>query len=80
MRYYDGVNFARRITVPGWYSFGYNDNVVAPTSMYATYNVAGGKKTLSPYQQTAHFWYEEQYAEWFDFLLNKLVVENNIND
>ena len=27
-RYYDGVNFARRITVPGWYSFGYNDEVV----------------------------------------------------
>ena len=76
MRYYDGVNFARRITVPGWYSFGYNDDVVAPTSMYATYNVAGGEKQLSPYQQTAHFWYEEQYAEWFDFLLEKLGVKN----
>jgi len=72
MRYYDGVNFARRITVPGWYSFGYNDDVVAPTSMYATYNVAGGQKTLSPYQQTAHFWYQEQYDEWFDFLLKNL--------
>ncbi len=32
-RYYDGVNFARRITVPGWYSFGYNDEVVPPTSL-----------------------------------------------
>lgn len=71
MRYYDGVNFARRITVPGWYSFGYNDDVVAPTSMYATYNVAGGEKMISPYQQTAHFWYQEQYDEWFDFLLGK---------
>lgn len=72
MRYYDGVNFARRITVPGWFSFGYNDDVVAPTSMFATYNVAGGDKVLSPYQQTAHFWYQEQYDEWFDFLLKKL--------
>lgn len=72
MRYYDGVNFARRITVPGWFSFGYNDDVVAPTSMYATYNVAGGDKMISPYQQTAHFWYQEQYDEWFDFLLKKL--------
>lgn len=76
MRYYDGVNFARRITVPGWFSFGFNDNVVAPTSMYATYNVAGGKKTIAPYQQTAHFWYDEQYTEWFDFLLKKLGVKN----
>ena len=24
-RYYDGVNFARRVTQPGWYSFGYTD-------------------------------------------------------
>lgn len=72
MRYYDGVNFARRITVPGWFSFGYNDDVVAPTSMIATYNVAGGDKTFAPYQQTAHFWYQEQYDEWFDFLLEKL--------
>ena len=72
MRYYDGVNFARRITVPGWFSFGYNDDVVAPTSMFATYNVAGGDKMLSPYQQTAHFWYQEQYDEWFDFLLKHL--------
>lgn len=71
MRYYDGVNFARRITVPGWFSFGYNDDVVAPTSMYATYNAVTAEKTLSPYQMTAHFWYEEQYEEWFDFLLNQ---------
>ena len=31
-RYYDGVNFARRITCPGWFSFGYNDDVVPPTT------------------------------------------------
>lgn len=72
MRYYDGVNFARRISVPGWFSFGYNDDVVAPTSMYATYNVVTAEKTISPYQQTAHFWYQEQYDEWFDWLLKKL--------
>ena len=29
-RYYDMMasTYARRITVPGWYSFGYNDEVV----------------------------------------------------
>ena len=71
-RYYDGVNFARRITVPGYFSFGYNDNVVPPTTAYGTYNVAGGDKTLSPYQKTAHFWYQEQWDEWQDYLLKKL--------
>lgn len=72
MRYYDGVNFARRITVPGWYSFGFNDDVVAPTSMYGTYNIVAAEKTLSPYQQTAHFWYQEQYDEWFGWLEKQL--------
>jgi cephalosporin-C deacetylase-like acetyl esterase len=59
-RYYDGVNFARRITCPTWVSFGYNDDVVPPTTAYATYNVLKAPKTLSVYQQTAHFWYQEQ--------------------
>ncbi len=72
MRYYDGVNFARRIKVPGWYSFGYNDDVVPPTTAWATYNAVSAEKTISPYQQTAHFWYQEQYDEWFDWLVKKL--------
>lgn len=29
-RYYDAVNFARQIKVPGFYSFGYNDMSVHP--------------------------------------------------
>ena len=51
-RYYDGVNFARRINVPGFYSFGYNDNVVPPTTAYATYNVAGGDTVALPHDST----------------------------
>ncbi|MBQ6965501.1 MAG: acetylxylan esterase [Bacteroidaceae bacterium] len=74
-RYYDGVNFARRITVPGYFSFGFNDNVVPPTTAYGTFNVAGGEKTLSPYQKTAHFWYQEQWDEWNAFLLSHLGIK-----
>jgi len=74
-RYYDGVNFARRITCPGWFSFGYNDDVVPPTTAYATYNVVKAPKTLSVYQQTAHFWYQEQWDEWQQWLLNKLNIK-----
>ena len=73
LRYYDGVNFARRIHVPGFFSFGYNDNVVPPTTAYATYNIAGGDKTLSPYPMTAHFWHQEQWDEWQAFLLRHLL-------
>lgn len=71
-RYYDGVNFARRIHVPGFFSFGYNDNVVPPTTAWATYNSVTAPKTLSPYRQTAHFWYQEQWDEWQQWLLTHL--------
>lgn len=74
-RYYDGVNFARRITVPGYFSFGFNDDVVPPTTAYGTYNIVNAEKLISPYQLTGHYWYQEQWDEWNAFLLNKLGIE-----
>ena len=75
-RYYDGVNFVRRITCPALVSFGYNDDVVPPTTAYATYNILKGQKTLSVYQQTAHFWYQEQWDEWLDWLRKQMKIDN----
>ena len=74
-RYYDGVNFVRRITCPAWVSFGYNDDVVPPTTAYATYNTLTAPKTLSIYQQTAHFWYQEQWDEWQQWMKKQMNVE-----
>lgn len=74
--YFDGINFARRIKVPGWFSFGYNDVVVPPTSMWATYNTITAPKTLSLYQQTGHFWYQEQWDEWCEWLVKELRIKN----
>jgi cephalosporin-C deacetylase-like acetyl esterase len=73
-RYYDGVNFVRRIHCPTWVSFGYNDDVVPPTTAYATYNVLSCEKTLSVYQQTAHFWYQEQWDEWLAWIRKQMGV------
>ncbi len=39
MAYYDVVNFARRLTVPCYMTWGFNDNVCPPTTSYAVYNV-----------------------------------------
>jgi cephalosporin-C deacetylase-like acetyl esterase len=77
-RYYDGINFARLITEQqqGWFSFGYNDDVVPPTTAWATYNTVKGPKTISPYQATWHFWFQEQWDEWEQWLLNQLRIEN----
>jgi len=71
-QYYDGVNFARRVTCKGWYSFGYNDEVVPPTSSYATYNVVSAPKELSIYPETGHFWVQEQWDEWQNWLLRQM--------
>lgn len=74
-RYYDGVNFARRITQPGWYSFGYNDEVVPPNSAYSLYNSIKAPKELSVYQMTGHFWYQEQWDEWLDYLRKQMNIQ-----
>ena len=74
-RYYDGVNFVRRIKCPTWVSFGYNDDVVPPTTAYATYNTLTCPKTLSLYPQTAHFWYQEQWDEWLDWMRKQMNIE-----
>jgi len=74
-RYFDGVNFAKRCTQPAWFSFGYNDDVVPATSSYGLYNIYPGPKTLSVYQQTAHFWYQEQWDEWLEFIRKQMGVE-----
>jgi len=77
-RYYDGVNFARLITdkQKGWFSFGYNDDVVPPTTAWATYNTVTGPKEISPYQATWHFWFQEQWDEWQGWLLKELGINN----
>jgi cephalosporin-C deacetylase-like acetyl esterase len=52
--YYDAVNFARRVTVPGYYTWGYNDEVCPPTSVYAAYNVIKAPKTLGLTLELGH--------------------------
>lgn len=75
VRHFDAVNFARLITVPGWFSWGYNDEVCPPTSTQAAYNVITAPKELHPYLQTGHYWYQEQWDEWCKWLWNKMGIE-----
>jgi cephalosporin-C deacetylase-like acetyl esterase len=59
-RYYDTVNFARRLKVPGFYTWGYNDEVCAPTSLYAAYNVITAPKQLAVTLELGHAYTQEQ--------------------
>lgn len=74
-KYYDVVNFARRVKVPGLYSWGFNDETCPPTSMYSAYNVIPGPKRLLLAIETGHNTTPEQTEfvnKWLeDFLKNK---------
>ena len=70
--YYDVVNFARLIKIPGFYSFGYNDMVCPPTTMFAAYNTITAPKTFVLVPETAHYGYPEQWgkaSEWVTKIL-----------
>ncbi|MGM9797319.1 MAG: acetylxylan esterase [Parabacteroides sp.] len=70
--YYDVVNFARRVKIGGWFSWGYNDEVCPPTSMFSAYNSITAPKEFHPYLETGHFWYQEQYDAWNDWLWKQM--------
>ncbi len=71
-KYFDVVNFARFVKAPGWYSWGYNDNVCPPTSMYAAYNLITAEKELHVFQETQHWTFPEQEEMKNNWLTGKL--------
>jgi len=71
-KYYDVVNFAKNLKVPGFYSWGFNDETCPPTSMYAAYNSISAPKELAIYKETGHFTVPEQREKVSNWLLEKL--------
>jgi cephalosporin-C deacetylase len=70
--YYDVVNFARRVTIPGFYSWGYNDLTCPPTSMYSAFNVITSPKELQIFQETGHWTFPEQNEVLNNWLLKQI--------
>jgi cephalosporin-C deacetylase-like acetyl esterase len=70
--YYDVVNFARNLTVPGIYSWGFNDETCPPTSTFAAYNVIKAPKELFLAVETGHWTFPEQGEKVNKWLLSKL--------
>ncbi|MFL0161410.1 acetylxylan esterase [Aquirufa salirivi] len=71
--YFDVVNFARRLKVPGFYSWGFNDETCPPTSMYAAYNVISAPKELYLALDTGHWNYPEQVEKMTNWITNNLI-------
>lgn len=71
-RYYDVVNFARNLKVAGFYSWGFNDEVCPPTSMYAAYNLISAPKQLLLAHDTGHWTYPEQVEQATNWLIKQM--------
>lgn len=71
-QYYDVVNFARNIKVPGYFSFGYNDMVCPPTSVFSALNMINAPKEIFVSEDTGHYAYPEIREKSFEWLGNIL--------
>ncbi|MBW7890630.1 MAG: acetylxylan esterase [Chitinophagaceae bacterium] len=73
--YYDVVNFARQLKVPGIYTMGYNDETCPPTSMFSAYNVITAPKEIFIVPETGHWTYPEQREKMNDWIVKQLKAE-----
>lgn len=65
--YYDVSLFARRITAPGFYSFGYNDPTCSPTSTCGAINQVTAPKVVVTTPSSGHWRYPQtnsQAQQW----------------
>jgi cephalosporin-C deacetylase len=70
--YYDVVNFAKQITVPGFYSWGYNDNTLPPTSAFAAVNSIKAPKTIVITPISGHWRFAETNQESIEWIKKQL--------
>lgn len=70
--YFDVVNFAKNVSQPGIYTWGFNDETCPPTSMYPAYNVIKAPKELVLFQETGHWTFPEENELITNWLLKKL--------
>ena len=66
-KYFDVVNFARKVTVPVKVALGYNDTTCCPTSMFSAINVITAPKELLIYNEIGHYTYtemERDHGKW----------------
>jgi len=72
-KYYDVVNFAKLLKVPGMYSWGFNDETCPPTTTFSVYNSISAPKELFLARDTGHFGYPEQWDMVNSWIFNKLL-------
>ena len=71
--YYDVANFAKFVSIPGIYCWGYNDEVCPPTSIFAAYNNIEAPKKNVITKDAGHGLSSRQSEEVNRWLFEKLL-------
>ena len=74
-KYYDTVNFARLLRVPGFYAWGFNDPACCPTSTFSAYNVITAPKQLQVGRDTGHWLYPWQVDNALQWLKTQFAMQ-----
>ena len=67
LQYYDVVNFARRLKVPTFVSWGYSDDTCSPTSVWAAWNAITAPKQKDITPSSGHWRFptsQQKCLEW----------------
>lgn len=72
LSYYDVVNFARTLSIPGFYSFGYNDNTCPPTSVQAAINAVTAPKVVVITPTSSHWRFPESNRKSIEWMKTQL--------
>ena len=73
--YFDVVNFARKISVPGFYSFGHNDFTCPPTSVLSAINVITAPKEIVVTPISGHWRFGDSDKKSNDWLLRQCGID-----
>nr|WP_321410515.1 acetylxylan esterase [uncultured Carboxylicivirga sp.] len=70
--FFDVVNFARMLKVPGFYSWGYNDTTCCPTSVYSAFNLIASPKENWITPVSGHWRFPESNEKSLNFLKGQI--------
>ena len=72
LQYFDVVNFARRLSVPVFCSWGYSDDTCSPTSIWAAWNEISAPKVCDITPTSAHWRFAESQDKCLQWMMNHL--------
>ena len=72
LQYFDVVNFARRLRVPTFMSWGYNDDTCSPTSVWAAWNEISAPKACDITPSSGHWRFPSSQDKCLQWMLQHL--------